>query len=578
MSKIEDFEIVDGVIVKYRGQEKNPVIPQDVIGIGNSAFENSTISGIVLPDGLNFIKRQAFYNCKELIKIEMPRYVNRIDDFSFAGCSALKEVHFLVVEDEPSYKSTWLNNCAFADCTSLEEIELPEHVIMNGYRIFKGCSALKSVKIMRNITQIPSEAFMNCVALDGVTLPANVKKICSMAFCGCSSLKNITAKDTKLIELGKDAFKGTQIDPSNFKLPKSKKPKNENVTEFEFAKRPTGGYKATLVNVSFEDKELVFPAEYDGAKVTDLSVSKACKEKMDANGMIFDKVVIPKNAKNYVTASRVLNCRTLVLEEGVNSLCEFWSPSLVEVFLPKSLKTIEKNALKDIKTLKKIHIPKESKLSFIDANALPLKEDGSVIDALLPSCTVENGNIYIPSEDNPYFMLVSLGGKGRVNARTEIAAPSTQMDKKDSLYVYLQEYNVVTLREILNVSDAQKKPILELPDGWRIEGDELIDENENIVYSLDGKAVVHYFYFHGGHFWKQSDISMVPSPISFGYKGWKCLATVKKHYYQDLADIYPVVEDDGKLCYDYERELGTLNILSCPEAFNMIGIIDSECG
>ena len=185
------------------------------------------------------------------------------------------------------------------------------------------------------------------------------------------------------------------------------------------AKKKNGGYKATLINISTKEKELIFPSEYDGCEVTELALNGYCQALFSNGTIILDKVVIPKTVKNYVAVTKRIDCRTLVLEEGVKTLYECIMPSLKEVYLPASLKVIEKNALRAITSLEKIHIPKNSKLSFIDANAMPLKEDGTVIDSLLPFCTRDGGNVYIPSEDNPYFMLVSSNNKDKININSE---------------------------------------------------------------------------------------------------------------------------------------------------------------
>jgi hypothetical protein len=88
-----------------------------------------------------------------------------------------------------------------------------------------------------------------------------------------------------------------------------------------------------------------------------------------------------------------------------------------------------------------------------------------------------------------------------------------------------------------------------------------------------------YSYYHQGLFWNQKDLSIVPSPKGFGYRGWNYLSKVKKHEYEDRAYMYKLTTDeDGSYHYDFEKDIGFVDILSCKEAFNMIAMIDSECG
>lgn len=69
------FEIVNGVLKRYRGTEARVVIPAGVTIIDEGAFfgllaqdgtPQNYIQEVVFPDGLVEIGRQAFYNCAKL--------------------------------------------------------------------------------------------------------------------------------------------------------------------------------------------------------------------------------------------------------------------------------------------------------------------------------------------------------------------------------------------------------------------------------------------------------------------------------------------------------------------------------
>lgn len=75
----------------------------------------------------------------------------------------------------------------------------------------------------------------------------------------------------------------------------------------------------------------------------------------------------------------------------------------------------------------------------------------------------------------------------------------------------------------------QKKPIFELYEGNEIKNDGIYDENGELICSYDDKVILDYFYYHQGWFWNQNDLSIVPSPKGFGYRGWNYLSKVKKH-------------------------------------------------
>ena len=61
------FEIEDGVLTKYTGDETEVVIPEGVVTIGKNAFyENKKITEIVMPDSVIKIDSNAFEKCAKL--------------------------------------------------------------------------------------------------------------------------------------------------------------------------------------------------------------------------------------------------------------------------------------------------------------------------------------------------------------------------------------------------------------------------------------------------------------------------------------------------------------------------------
>lgn len=52
MCTIEDFEIQDGILTAYFGSDNNITIPDSVTEIGESAFGDSDIESVVIPNGV----------------------------------------------------------------------------------------------------------------------------------------------------------------------------------------------------------------------------------------------------------------------------------------------------------------------------------------------------------------------------------------------------------------------------------------------------------------------------------------------------------------------------------------------
>ena len=95
----------------------------------------------------------------------------------------------IIVLDAPLTEIEWE---AFADCTSLISIVLPDCVTYIGDFVFYNCTSLTSIVIPDSVTGIGSGAFESCHSLTNITIPDNVKEIGSQAFSNCSSLTSVT--------------------------------------------------------------------------------------------------------------------------------------------------------------------------------------------------------------------------------------------------------------------------------------------------------------------------------------------------------------------------------------------------
>jgi len=211
------------------------VIPNSVISIGDSAFENCTsLTSVTIPDSVTSIGRYTFENCTSLTSVTIPNSVTSIGDDAFYNCTSLTSV---TIPDSV----TSIGSGAFSNCTSLKSIEVSgnnksyssadgvlfnkdktelitypagktdsEYVIPNsvtsiGYSAFKNCTSLTSVTIPDSVTSIGDYAFCNCTSLTSVTIPDSVTSIGYSAFRGCTSLTSVTIPDS-VTSIGDAAF------------------------------------------------------------------------------------------------------------------------------------------------------------------------------------------------------------------------------------------------------------------------------------------------------------------------------------------------------------------------------------
>lgn len=207
MSSNNDFEIENGVLVKYTGAGGDVVIPDGVTSIGDWAFSRCEgLTSVTMPDSVTSIEDHAFCECTSLTSIVIPNGVTTIGDYMFHSCKSLTSV---TIPDSV----TSIGKCVFVDCISLTNITIPNHVTSIGDWTFYKCTNLisiaipdgvTSVKIPDSLNSIGNWAFACCKSLTSIMIPKRVINIVEAAFWGCESLTNIkiAISDEKFLIVG----------------------------------------------------------------------------------------------------------------------------------------------------------------------------------------------------------------------------------------------------------------------------------------------------------------------------------------------------------------------------------------
>ena len=124
--------------------------------------------------------------------------VTAIGDYAFARCSSLT---FVSIPDSV----TSIGDSAFYWCSSLTSVSIPDSVTSIGGSAFYWCSSLTSVSIPDSVTSIESWAFYACSSLTSVSIPNSVTAIGDYAFCSCSSLTFVSIPDS-VEQIGTNPF------------------------------------------------------------------------------------------------------------------------------------------------------------------------------------------------------------------------------------------------------------------------------------------------------------------------------------------------------------------------------------
>ncbi len=161
-----------------------------------------TVSGkCFIKTGTRIIANYAFARCSSITEIIVPNSVTHIGDFAFSECRGLKSIIIPI-------SVLQIGEYAFNYCTDLENVEINEGVVTIGEYAFNYCIKLENVEINEGVVTIAYGAFYYCTALSGIKIPNSVTRIDNYAFYGCSELVDITMSDN-IERIGTGAFNNT---------------------------------------------------------------------------------------------------------------------------------------------------------------------------------------------------------------------------------------------------------------------------------------------------------------------------------------------------------------------------------
>ena len=156
-----------------------------VTEIGHAAFYKCRgLTSVTIPKSVTSIGEGAFYYCTGLTSVTIPNSVTKIGNGAFSRCSGLTSVTI------PN-SVTEIGDEAFYGCTGLTSVTIPNSVTSIGFKAFSNCSGLTSVTIPISVTSIGYRAFEGCSGLTSVTIPNSVTSISDRAFSYCSGLTSI---------------------------------------------------------------------------------------------------------------------------------------------------------------------------------------------------------------------------------------------------------------------------------------------------------------------------------------------------------------------------------------------------
>ena len=197
------------------------IIPENIIEIGNSAFESTAITSFEISDNIVEVGNGAFGFCTQLTHLKIGKNITEIKSGTFNSCTRLSSVEIPDNITHIRYGAfqacTGLSNIAFGkniveiddlafhNCKSLTTLDIPSSVVKIGSSTFYNCAGLTSINIGENVTEIGVGAFGHCTSLTQIEIPDNVVTIGYGAFQYCTGLTDVNMGEN-VQEIGMDAF------------------------------------------------------------------------------------------------------------------------------------------------------------------------------------------------------------------------------------------------------------------------------------------------------------------------------------------------------------------------------------
>lgn len=167
--------------------------------IGISAFENSKLTRVTIPDTVVEVGANSFRWCNDLTEVILECDITSIPSSFLYGDAAVTSI--VLPASVTSIGSNAFNGTGLTSINLSGVSELGEYA-------FRDCTNLSSVTFSNNISEIPKEAFNGCISLTSIELPDSCVTLGSGAF-GYTGLTTVNL--SKVVDIGSGALRETKL-------------------------------------------------------------------------------------------------------------------------------------------------------------------------------------------------------------------------------------------------------------------------------------------------------------------------------------------------------------------------------
>ncbi len=269
------------------------------------AFADSTLEYIEMYDSITTIGARAFANCTNLTEIVLPEFLTELAPDAFAGCTGITKI-------DVQCDASILTPGMFADCVNLTEISFARGAIPAG--MMDNCATLTNIALGDGVTAIGARAFAD-TGISRFVIPAS-KDVDFTAFDGVSDLcLSADATDDQVAAwseaLNYPWYDSILREGEASKLVKMPfEPTDAECFEFE----PETG---TIREYLGDEIDVVIPREIDGVTVREIAYG-AFDRCMD-----YTNTDVANNQTDWVPLRSIVLPETIeVVSDGLFSYCQ----------------------------------------------------------------------------------------------------------------------------------------------------------------------------------------------------------------------------------------------------------------
>lgn len=316
---------------------ENPAF--DSRGQCNAIIETATntlIAGCnttIIPESVTALEHYAFWNCRNLKQIHIPKSIQSLVGETFRGCYSLQSI--TVSSDNTFFDSRGNCNAIIDSKTNIllagcSNTVLPKDIVGIGSYAFDTRYTIKELNLPKGVKFLGFCSFQNCTGLTKVMLPESVDSISAYAFDGCKSITDMYCYAVSVPTLLYDVFRDSNIKNATLHVPAASLSAYEAADQWkEFGSivaLPDGGNTGGDEYVStFDGSEWMIGAKGDfanlNAAMQDSRVQDGDKlyieNDLGSNDQTINKRVMVIGPGNANSAKAILDGTLVIEAEGV---------------------------------------------------------------------------------------------------------------------------------------------------------------------------------------------------------------------------------------------------------------------